>query len=218
LFAEGTIRGTGGLRIVGEQCQTSVPGLFAAGDTATRELIAGATSGGGSPNSAWALSSGLFSGAGAAELARTRGRRRDSAVSALGGAGLRPASHSRRVDRRAVVRATQDEILPLDKNLFRSGPALQSSLLQLETAWRELRDHDCGEESEAVAAREAAALVASARWSYSSALSRTESRGMHERTEAPQKQANLAPRLLVGGLERVWTRPEAHVGWAPEHA
>jgi succinate dehydrogenase/fumarate reductase flavoprotein subunit len=44
LFAEGTIRGTGGLRIVGDHCETTVPGLFAAGDTATRELIAGAVS------------------------------------------------------------------------------------------------------------------------------------------------------------------------------
>jgi succinate dehydrogenase/fumarate reductase flavoprotein subunit len=47
LFAEGTIRGTGGLRIIGEQCETTIPGLFAAGDTATRELVTGATSGGG---------------------------------------------------------------------------------------------------------------------------------------------------------------------------
>ena len=40
-LAEGTVRGTGGIRITGNDCSTSVPGLYAAGDTATRELICG---------------------------------------------------------------------------------------------------------------------------------------------------------------------------------
>ncbi|WP_445548458.1 FAD-dependent oxidoreductase, partial [Frankia sp. CiP1_Cm_nod1] len=62
LRCEGTIRGTGGLRIVDDDCATTVPGLFAAGDAATRELVAGATSGGGAQNSAWALSSGTWAG------------------------------------------------------------------------------------------------------------------------------------------------------------
>src|SRR6516165_4346008 len=37
LFGEGTVRGTGGLRVMGAHCETSVEGLYAAGDTATRE-------------------------------------------------------------------------------------------------------------------------------------------------------------------------------------
>jgi len=36
LHGEGTIRGVGGLRIVNEDCETSVSGLFAVGDAATR--------------------------------------------------------------------------------------------------------------------------------------------------------------------------------------
>jgi succinate dehydrogenase/fumarate reductase flavoprotein subunit len=59
LLAEGTIRGMGGIKIADDDCQTSVPGLYAAGDAASRELVTGASSGGGSVNSAWALSSGL---------------------------------------------------------------------------------------------------------------------------------------------------------------
>lgn len=47
LHGEGTIRGIGGLVIAGPDCRTEVPGLFAAGDAATRELVAGAISGGG---------------------------------------------------------------------------------------------------------------------------------------------------------------------------
>lgn len=36
---EGTVRGTGGIHIIDETCATEVPGLYAAGDAATRELI-----------------------------------------------------------------------------------------------------------------------------------------------------------------------------------
>lgn len=217
LFAEGTIRGTGGLRVVGEHCETTIPGLFAAGDTATRELIAGAVSGGGSPNSAWALTSGLLSGQGAADLARSRGRRLGEKVRAQGSAGLRPRSVAKKIDRRSVLKVAQDEILPLDKNLFRSGPKLEDSLERLETAWREIRDHDHAEGADAVVARETAAVVATARLCYAAALARDESRGMHERTDAPERRPGPARRLLVGGLDDIWTRPEAHEGWKPSH-
>ncbi len=217
LFAEGTIRGTGGLRIVGDQCETTIAGLYAAGDTATRELIVGATSGGGSPNSAWALTSGLLSGAGAAALAQSRGRRADSKVRAQGTAGLRPRGSVKPVDRRRVLEAAQNEILPLDKNVFRSGRKLRDSLGVLEAAWRELRDHDLAQGADAVIARETASVVATARLSYTAALARDESRGMHQREDAPEQKPEQARRLLVGGLDEVWTRPEAQAQWKPTH-
>src|SRR4029077_11382167 len=56
LVLEGTVRGAGGVRIVNNECAASIPGLYAAGDAATRELIAGAAPGGGGPNAAWAIS------------------------------------------------------------------------------------------------------------------------------------------------------------------
>lgn len=59
LCLEGTVRGTGGIRIMDETCATSVRGLYAAGDAATRELICGGFTGGGSHNAAWAISSGF---------------------------------------------------------------------------------------------------------------------------------------------------------------
>src|SRR5688500_18923628 len=50
LRCEGTVRGVGGIRLAGDDCATGVPGLYAAGDAATREQVTGAISGGGGPN------------------------------------------------------------------------------------------------------------------------------------------------------------------------
>ncbi|MFX7747654.1 hypothetical protein ABTK03_19970, partial [Acinetobacter baumannii] len=47
LHNDGTIRGIGGVRVAGRDCATTVPGLYVAGDNASRELVAGASSGGG---------------------------------------------------------------------------------------------------------------------------------------------------------------------------
>ncbi len=94
LHGEGTIRGTGGLRIVADDCATDVPGLFAAGDVATREMVAGAVSGGGAQNSACALSSGRWAGQAAAARAlsdRTAAGSFGPSRSAM--AGLRPRRH-----------------------------------------------------------------------------------------------------------------------------
>jgi succinate dehydrogenase/fumarate reductase flavoprotein subunit len=60
-----------------------------------------------------------------------------------------------------------------------------------------------------VAARETAALVATARWSTAAALAREESRGLHARADAPGLSSHGARRLSTGGLDEVWTRYEA---------
>jgi len=60
-----------------------------------------------------------------------------------------------------------------------------------------------------VKARETAALVACARWCYGAASARNESRGMHVRNRCRRRGRALhSARLLVGGLDRVWTRLE----------
>jgi succinate dehydrogenase/fumarate reductase flavoprotein subunit len=69
---EGTVRGVGGLMIDAAGA-TSAPGLFAAGDAASREAVVGATSGGGGPNSTWAISSGSTAGRSAAAYAGRSG-------------------------------------------------------------------------------------------------------------------------------------------------
>jgi succinate dehydrogenase/fumarate reductase flavoprotein subunit len=202
MHGEGTVRGIGGLRIVSEDCGTSVPGLYAAGDAATRELVAGAISGGGNVNSAWAVSSGQWAGEGATRFAaRQRGR---DAGHPIGQAGLRPVSpHA--VDLRATLSVVQDEMLSYGKNIFRTGEKLKRSGEVLDDIWSLFQAHALGSGADVLRTRETAAMLATARWSAASALARDESRGMHQRDDRPQTDARLEHRILVGGLDKTWT-------------
>lgn len=219
LRPEGTVRGTGGIRITSAECTTEVPGLFAAGDAATRENVAGATSGGGSVNSAWAMSSGWWSGRGAAAHARRRGSDAFRTVSRpLGTAGLRPGEGPRAIDTRAVIDAVRAEVTPLEVNYFRDGPRLAASRDRLDALWREVRAHLGGAGAARLRARETAAVTAAARWSVAAALARTESRGMHRRADYPARDEALAVSLLVGGLDTVTVRPATPAGEREERA
>ncbi|MBA4010303.1 MAG: oxidoreductase [Phenylobacterium sp.] len=208
LRAEGTVRGIGGLRLQDQDCRTRVRGLYAAGDAATRELVAGATSGGGNQNSAWALSSGQIAGAAAAGLALREGRGVQRIAYVAGRAGLRPSAGARSFDVGAAVELARREMGDLDKNMFRRGEDLAASLDRLSSAFAELATHGSALGGERQRLREAAGMLAAARWSKASALARAESRGMHHRSDAPASRAQFASRQRSGGLESVWTRFE----------
>jgi succinate dehydrogenase/fumarate reductase flavoprotein subunit len=206
LLAEGTVRGTGGVRITGPDCSTSVPGLYAAGDTATRELICGGFTGGGSHNAAWAASSGSWAGHGAAVFAARRGPRPDL-LRPLGLAGLRPAGGPG-LDYREVVPEVQRTVLPYDHNYVRHASKLRPALDALHQAWSAVRDGLTGAGEDLFRAREAAAMTAHGRWMFHAALQRTETRGMHKRLDYPHQDPAQQFRLLTGGLDEIWTRPE----------
>lgn len=214
LRGEGTVRGIGGLRVASADCETSVPHLFVAGDTASREPVAGALSGGGNVNSAWALSSGLWAGAAAARRSQQAGRRAECAAERAGQAGLRPRQQALGLDSAASVQRLQRPMLDLDLNLFRDAAALQRSLAGLDDDWQSWRDHAQGQGIGVLRQRETAAMLATARWCATAALARDESRGMHQRTDRPEMHAGPAHRLTLGGLDRVWTRPHPVPGHA----
>jgi DNA-binding transcriptional LysR family regulator len=125
LHTDGTVRGLGGVKTVGDDCETVVPGLFVAGDNAAREPVAGAISGGGNVNSAWALSSGRLAGRAAAARSR-RPRVRSGHLVALGRAGLRPSGSARPVDLAPVQEAMPREMQAFDRALFRSAAGLDA--------------------------------------------------------------------------------------------
>ncbi|MBW4596553.1 MAG: FAD-binding protein [Brasilonema angustatum HA4187-MV1] len=223
LRLEGTVRGTGGIRIVDFTCATSVQGLYAAGDAATRELICGGFTGGGSHNAAWAISSGYWAGKSAAEYAhKFAGWRTQRSVQAVGEAGLTNASQhpsgssvtyggkpacsaAHQINTEEVIQATQAEVFPYDRNYFRNEKGLTESLHRLNHLWKEIRTSQVDTHN-IVRVREAAAMVATARWMYSSALQRKETRGMHKHLDYPEMDANQQHYLTSGGLDQVWVK------------
>ncbi|WP_207386524.1 FAD-dependent oxidoreductase [Protofrankia symbiont of Coriaria ruscifolia] len=208
---EGTVRGTGGLRLVDDGCATTVPGLFVAGDAASRELVTGAISGGGSHNGSWAISSGSWAGAAAAGFAAGRPVGWPSApLTPAGGAGLRAREGRGDLRYEEVVATVQDRVLPLRHNRFRTGTDLRESLAVLDSLWLAVVDGlaPSGDGHTVTPIREAAAMLAHARWMYRSALSRPESRGLQVRQDRPEADPALAHRIRVGGLDQVWTTAE----------
>ncbi|WP_063043472.1 FAD-dependent oxidoreductase [Nocardia pseudovaccinii] len=205
LLAEGTVRGTGGIDVVDNDCATTAPGLFAAGDAATRERICGGFTGGGSHNSAWAMSSGSWAGAGAARFALASSRPDDAALCGAGRTGLRPGD-SPTLDAAEVVEAAQAELIPFQKNYLRHGERLRPALDALDTLWERIGKELGGRTGDdRIRARQAAAITAVGRLMYESTLARTETRGMSKRADHPEQDPAQRHHILSGGLDAVWT-------------
>ena len=208
---EGTVRGVGGL-LIDSQAATTVPGLFAAGDAASREALVGATSGGGGPNSTWAIASGSWAGRAAAAFARQPGRAGLQRLApGVAEADLPILDEN---EHRESLTAIQGELFPVERNFTRSGPGMRRSLEILDAVWRrtaEVRrqrppaDQVLG----ALRGRELAAMAATARWIYASALARTETRGIHRRRDYAATAAGQARSLYVSGLDTIAVTAEA---------
>jgi succinate dehydrogenase/fumarate reductase flavoprotein subunit len=212
LNLEGTVRGVGGIRVVNEDCGTTVPGLYAAGDAAARELITGAFTGGAGPNMTWVTGSGNISGWAAAAYAKKLGPNvNDRKVRGVGGTGLVAKDETAQpFDAALVVKGVQDEVFPYDKFMFRSEEGILRSLGKLEALWKYVQGKPLQDTAQhLIRSREAVGVLAAARWAYFAGLERKETRGMHKRTDYPATDPNQRHYLAVGGLDTLWTRPEA---------
>lgn len=212
LRLEGTVRGTGGLNVTSDDCSTNVPGLYAVGDAATRELICGGFTGGGSYNAAWALSSGFWAGAGAASYNKqVKGTARRE-VWRAGQAGL-PNRKNPSWSTQTLVKQIQAEVFPYNRNWTREGNELTDSLARLDSLWESVTEGaPAGNTLDVVKAREAAAMLATSRWMYRSALARTETRGMHRRSDFKTLDPQQRHRVICGGLNDLWTSTAAVSG------
>ncbi|ENO84676.1 FAD-binding protein [Thauera linaloolentis] len=206
LLYEGHVRGVGGL-VVDDTASTGVPGLYAAGDVTDRTHMTGAQMSGAGPAVSWCLASGEWAGAAASAFAAGPGRalRRHEAVG-LGGLGLRAPSGSACPtnalhDLRAAVQA---EILPIEKNVFRSLDGIDASTGRLDGLWERHRGTLLGGGvREVVLARETAALLAGARWLYRAARQRTETRGLHRLRDHPASDAAQRDRIVLAGVDGI---------------
>jgi succinate dehydrogenase/fumarate reductase flavoprotein subunit len=212
LLLEGTVRGVGGIRIADNDCGATVAGLYAAGDAATRELNCGGFTGGAGPNMTWAIGSGNIAGSAAAKYAQGLGR--NPAERKARGAGRAGVVATRETaegfDAAAIIKGVQDEIFPIDKNIFRTEKTLIESLAKLNQLWAQVQANpDQSSPRELIRSREAVSLLAAARWTYFAGLERKETRGMHKRMDYPQLDPAQRHYLAVGGLDRLWTRKEA---------
>ncbi|RKP54681.1 FAD-binding protein [Pararobbsia silviterrae] len=190
LRLEGTVRGTGGIDLVGLDGSTNVPGLYAAGDAASREVIVGARTGGGSPNAAWAIATGSASGEAASRFAKAYG--------SVPAADVDIDAHRARLatsDPHAAAEALERDVRPPEVQLFRGEPRLTAALRTIDAALATR----AGTDASHAASRSAYALMYVAKLSYTSALARRETRGMHRRDDYPS-QGGVASRLLIGGV------------------
>jgi succinate dehydrogenase/fumarate reductase flavoprotein subunit len=183
---------------------TPVPGLFAAGDNASREPVVGATSGGGGPNSTWAIASGARAGRSAAERAAAFGRRALRAQAADGDDGD-PQSAIDAEQAADYISLAQALMFPLERNFTRDAAGLRDSLARLDGAFRSLRtdrrmsSDGRGRRRE----REVAAMLATARWICASALERRETRGIQRRRDFPALKDGPPRSLRLRGVHEL---------------
>ena len=207
---EGTVRGVGGLSI-GTAGETSVPGLFAAGDTASREAVVGATSGGGGPNSTWAIASGSTAGRSAAAHAAEFGPKAHQRRSHTGQQSDCATGNAIDAEQAAsYISVAQAAMFPLERNFTRDAAGLRNSLARLNDAVRSFREAERknSDPRGLRREREIAAMLATARWICASALERRETRGIHRRRDFPAADGGPPRSLRLRGID------EHKVAWA----
>ncbi|KAA0971111.1 FAD-binding protein [Aureimonas fodinaquatilis] len=201
---EGTVRGTGGVHVVNDECWTGVPGLYVAGDAASRENLSGGVSGGGAINASWAIASGAWAGKGAAKTAAAA-KNADGREIPLGKAGLRP-DVAGSLNQEEILAGVRAELVPLDRSFFRTGATLRNSLGVFDDLWAHIRERGGQLPAERFRHRELAGMVAVGRWITRAALARQETRGLHRRQDAPQHLRTPA-RLLLSGEDGQFVAP-----------
>lgn len=186
----GSVSGSAGVYISDTTMASTVPGLFAAGDAATRGYVVGASSGITFLNLAWANGSGYAAGVSAGEFARDVGfseigdAERDGAFTEA----LRPLARADGPLPDAVYGALQSQAMPPALNIFRDGGRMKQALAHV----RDLRQDAAPrlfapDFHELVKCYEVEATALTTTLMYEAALLRIESRGWHYREDYPER-------------------------------
>lgn len=200
---EGSVRGSGGVLVADDSCGTGVAGLWVAGDAASREMLVGASSGAGSVNASWALSSGRWAGAAAAAQAAAEG-------GGIGGALWQPAGGRGDFAPSALLAALQDRVLPLSRNGFRDAAGLSQTLSVVAGVEAALAAAPIPADARAILRlRELSAMALMARRGAEAGLLRAETRGVHVRHDLPGRDLpQWRQRIVWQGLAARPTRQD----------
>ena len=210
----GSIAGSGGVRTLDLAGRTTVPGLFAAGDTAWRTPVVGAGSGITYLNLSWALASGYWAGAAAAELARERppATPEPAAEAEAWERALAPLGREGGTRPDEVLRRLQRLVVDPERNFFRTAAVLEASLRELERLWDDVRGLAAADWHELVRYHELEHATLTALAMFGSALAREETRGWHRRLDFPRRDDRRWRRWTVARLEPRRERPAFRVG------
>ena len=184
----GSVSGSAGIYFADKTMSSSVPGLFAAGDAATRGYVVGASSGITFLNLAWANGSGYAAGAGAGAFAKdavlqeVAGTAREQAFAEL----LRPMERREGLLPDTVYGQLQSQAMPPELNIFRESERMQRALAHVRALRQQAVPRLYAPDfHELVKCYEVEATALTTSLMYEAALLRTESRGWHYREDFP---------------------------------
>lgn len=210
---EGLVRSVGGI-VIDENGATNVPGLYAAGDVTERSRITGAAMSGAGPAIAWCLVSASIAAPHAAKYALEHAAERKRPARGIGKTRLAFVP-GKAPDHQHIIRTVQEEILPIEKNVFRSITHLRKTRTKLDSLWQQVNEQGVGvsEPSQQYIAREAAAMLFDARLIFHSASERLETRGLHRLVDYPETDAKQHHHHLLTGTDEIRLQKSAQIGF-----
>ncbi len=129
--------------------------------------------------------------------------------------GLMPADNpDATLTSAALIAAVQKEILPVEQTFFRTEAGLRAAKARLDGVWSDARAHlhaQSAPAAELVRAREAVAMLATARWLSASAIERRETPRAQSAPRLPASRSGAGASSAVG-RPRPGVGPSGHAG------
>ncbi len=204
-------RATGAGLKTDSQMETTIPGLFAVGDS-TGKYWYGASAGYHGMNFAWCAVSGQRAGRAAAALAEVR-RKSEFGGDDIKGYLARQVAPLRAkkgiIEPNEAIAVIQDALIPYERLIITSKDSLTRALTNIENLSKDLDNIHAQDIHFLVKAHEAKNMALMAEMILRASLERTESRGVHHREDYPDRDdANWRKWLYLrkaGSEMRLWS-------------